>query len=268
MKSSPCIDPQTGVAWVGSHDHHLYAFDVTNKLCVCAIDCGAGSCFSSPCISNEPHLVLIATLTGRLYAVDADEHAILWSQRCPKPVFASPLLTRTGIVCACVNGFVYCFDFQGNKLWQFETRASVFCSPTLYHSTECDSGYSNCIVLGSHDKCLYCLSLNGELLWSFSSDGPIYSSPFVAKVKANSFCHTTCNAMCNSSRDAQTVVFALSSVGTLYVLDLYSGVLLACYSLPGEVFSSPVVVDNLILIGCRDDYLYSLKYRRETETKT
>lgn len=248
------------MAWVGSHDHHLYALDVTNKQCLCAIDYGGGSCFSSPCISNEPHLVFIATLTGRLLAVDAAEHTILWSQQCSKPVFASPLVTPTGIVCACVNGFVYCFDYKGNELWQFPTHASVFCSPT-YIGTECNSSCSDYIVFGSHDKCVYCLSLNGELQWSFSTDGQVYSSPFVAELNANHLtdCHTTCHASQSTKRDAQMAVFVLSNVGTLYVLDLHSGGCLASCSLPGEVFSSPVVIDKRVLIGCRNDYLYSLE---------
>ncbi|XP_022797527.1 acyl-CoA synthetase family member 4-like, partial [Stylophora pistillata] len=92
VKSSPCIDPQTGLAWVGSHDHHWYVLDVTNRQYIAAIHCGGGSCFSSPCISKKPHLVFIATLTGCLLAIDATEHTVLWSQQCPKPVFASPLL--------------------------------------------------------------------------------------------------------------------------------------------------------------------------------
>ena len=55
------------------------------------------------------------------------------------------------------------------------------------------------------------------------------------------------------------VVFVFSTVGTLYILELHSGVLLGSYSLPGEVFSSPVVVDKQIIVGCRNDYLYSLE---------
>lgn len=28
IKSSPVLDPTTGLLWVGSHDQHLYALDV------------------------------------------------------------------------------------------------------------------------------------------------------------------------------------------------------------------------------------------------
>ena len=263
MKSSPCVDPKTGVAWVGSHDHHLYALDVTNKQCVCAIHCGGGSCFSSPCISKEPHLVFIATLTGRLLAIDPAEHTILWSHQCPKPVFASPSLTPIGIVCACVDGSVYLFDFQGLLLWQFQTRGSVFSSPSYVGAerSSTSSDYLAHIVFGTHDKCVYCLSLKGEQQWSFTTDGQVYSSPFVAEFNAKHLttCHVTRHASFCDKRDAVMAVFVWSTLGTLYVLDLYSGVCLASYSLPGEVFSSPVVVDNRLVIGCRNDYLYSLE---------
>ena len=28
IKSSPCVDPVTGLVWVGSHDHHIYALNI------------------------------------------------------------------------------------------------------------------------------------------------------------------------------------------------------------------------------------------------
>ena len=28
VKSSPAVDPVTGLVWVGSHDHHVYALNV------------------------------------------------------------------------------------------------------------------------------------------------------------------------------------------------------------------------------------------------
>ena len=28
IKSSPCVDPTTGLVWVGSHDHHIHAISL------------------------------------------------------------------------------------------------------------------------------------------------------------------------------------------------------------------------------------------------
>ena len=120
-------------------------------------------------------------------------------------------------------------------------------------------------MFGSHDKCVYCLSLNGQLSWRFTTDGPVYSSPFVAVMEGSMSCHTMCNTRPRDNRDAQLVTFALSHVGTLYILNFYSGIILVFYSLPGEVFSSPIKFDDQILIGCRDNYLYSLEIINETE---
>ena len=94
-----------------------------------------------------------------------------------------------------------------------------------------------------------------ELSWRFTTNGPVYSSPFVAMIEGSMSCHTMCNARPCDEHDTQLAVFALSSVGNLY---FYLGVLLAFFSLPGEVYSSPVVFNNQILIGCKDNYIYSL----------
>ena len=107
--------------------------------------------------------MFIATLAGLVLAIDGTDHTVLWSQQCPKPVFASPVSIPTGIVCPCVNGFIYCFDFQGKELWRFQTNAPVFCSPS-YIGLEHDLHLAGYVVFGSHDKSVYCLSLCGVLL--------------------------------------------------------------------------------------------------------
>ena len=265
VKSSPCVDSHTGVTWCGSHDQHLYGLDVANRQCLCAIHCGGGSCFSSPCVSSNPHLVFIATLAGRVLAIDAIEHAMVWSHQCPKPIFASLLLIPTGIVCACVDGCVYCLDFQGNLLWKFETQAPIFCSPSYVDLNSQHSSLFGFVVFGSHDKSVFCLSPSGELQWTYRTDAQVYSSPFIADLSvgySNTTCHATRNATCKNRgiNKAQLAVFVFSTDGTLYALDLFSGVLLDSCSLDGEVFSSPVVVGKQILVGCRNDYLYSLEF--------
>ena len=64
-----------------------------------------------------------------------------------------------------------------------------------------------------------------ELSWRFTTDGPVYSSPFVAMIEGSMSCHTMCNARPRDKHDTQVAAFALSSVGNLYILDFYLGVL-------------------------------------------
>ena len=251
IKSSPCVDPQTEVVWVGSHDHHLYGLDVSQRQCVCAVHCGGGSCFSSPRVSRDPHVIYAATLSGLFLAVDADEHTVTWSQQCPKPVFASPVVFRGGVLCACVDGVVYCFSHQGSRLWECRTNGAVFCTPALQATGHSSEGS---IVFGSHDRHVYCLNTLGHVTWTFTADAHVYSTPFIAPLS-----RATHLPRDKHVRDESLVVFVFSTVGTLFVVDLKSGRLVTSTSLPGEVFSSPVVAGNQVIVGCRNDFLYSLE---------
>ena len=147
-------------------------------------------------------------------------------------------------------------------MWRFETGAPIFCSPA-YTGTEWDTDTLGYIVFGSHDKCVYCLSVDGKMQWSFTADGQVYSSPFVTQLnfKRQTGCHSTCHVACKTrhTSHAKMAVFVFSTVGTLFILELKSGILLGSYSLPREVFSSPVVTDQQVLLGCRNNYIYSLK---------
>ena len=63
-----------------------------------------------------------------------------------------------------------------------------------------------------------------------------------------------------SSAASDTVVFAASgtSEGALCGVSLTTGKEQWLVELPGQVFSSPVVVWGRAVFGCRDDYLYAV----------
>lgn len=51
-------------------------------------------------------------------------------------------------------------------------------------------------------------------------------------------------------------VACASTDGTVSVLCSKTGVVLGSIRLPGEVFSSPVIVGDHLIVGCRDDFVY------------
>ena len=53
-------------------------------------------------------------------------------------------------------------------------------------------------------------------------------------------------------------VVAACTSGTVAILNVSNGIVVASYELPGEVFSSPVIDSGQIIIGCRDDFVYCL----------
>lgn len=62
------------------------------------------------------------------------------------------------------------------------------------------------------------------------------------------------------------LVALASTDGTVWILDGQDGQTLASFTLPGELFSSPVVWGQSLVVGCRNDYVYCLKLTVEEKT--
>ncbi|CAC5424855.1 AASDH [Mytilus coruscus] len=260
---------------------------------------GHGSIFASPCVSSQPHLIFCATLGGIVAAIHGDSGTLLWKHNCTKPVFSSPMLTKSGICVGCVDRQIYHIHFQGQMTWQFTVEDLVFSSPTFV---------DNVILFGSDDCHLYCLSMEGCLIWTVKVESAVYSSPFtftlnyfqqdhdIIKTKPKDFQNnmyflSNCsppnfsqpedilckNSSCNlfeaeqsnklktdtikngtiqRNRKEQRFVTSASTDGYLYIVDFYSGEIISKHFLSGQIFSSPVVYDNCLVFGCRNDFVY------------
>ncbi|XP_035681596.1 beta-alanine-activating enzyme-like [Branchiostoma floridae] len=297
VKSSPCLDMKTSLVFVGSHDQHVHALDLKKRCCVWKTHCGGGSVFSSPCLGSNPRLLCVGTLTGTLIAINPDTGAVLWHTALPKPIFSSPRITSWRIYVGCVDGELYSVDHHGNVTWSFTTSGPVFSSPCLSSSLSphdlVEQQPLDVIVVGSHDCHVYCLSEQAQLRWKFETDSAVYATPFVFNLRAGSDTVLDSNILdqmsqlermvssvstakartntdtTNSDRTSQghLCVAVASTKGTLYILTLDSGSCLASLRLPGEVFSSPVVWNNLLVVGCRDDFVYGIKVMGHTGVK-
>ncbi|KAL4679819.1 hypothetical protein H8959_009469 [Pygathrix nigripes] len=235
VKSSATMDPTTGLIYIGSHDQHAYALDIYRKKCVWKSKCG-GTVFSSPCLNPIPHHLYFATLGGLLLAVNPATGNIIWKHSCGKPLFSSPRCCSQYICIGCVDGNLLCFTHFGEQVWQFCTSGPIFSSP-------CTSPSEQKIFFGSHDCFIYCCNMKGHLQWKFETTSRVYATPFAF--------HN-----CNGSNEM--LLAAASTDGKLWILESQSGQLQSVYELPGEVFSSPVVLESMLIIGCRDNYVYCL----------
>lgn len=84
--------------------------------------------------------------------------------------------------------------------------------------------------------------MKGHLQWKFKTTSRVYTTPF---------------AFCNYSHNSEMLA-AASTDGKLWILESESGQLQSVYQLPGEVFSSPVIWESMLIIGCRNNYIYCL----------
>ncbi|XP_075052130.1 beta-alanine-activating enzyme isoform X2 [Mixophyes fleayi] len=235
VKSSPAVDPVSGLAIFGSHDQYLYAVDIEGKRCVWKSDCEGGAVFSSPCISTKPHhRVYIATLGGGVLALNPATGKTVWKVDVDKPVFSSPQCSQIHVYVGCVDANFYCLSHLGEKLWHFATDGPIFSSP-------CMSTLSKQVIFSSHDGLIYSLNTEGDLLWKFKTSSRVYATPFV-------FPHP---------HTGNTELLAAASTdGNLWVLDSHSGLLIAQHTLEGEIFSSPVVYGDRLVVGCRNNFVY------------
>ncbi|XP_070647574.1 beta-alanine-activating enzyme isoform X4 [Bos indicus] len=235
VKSSATMDPTTGLLYIGSHDQHAYALDIYKKKCVWKLKCG-GTVFSSPCLSLIPSHLYFATLGGLLLAINPATGDRLWKHSCGKPLFSSPRCCLQYVFIGCVDGNLLCFTHFGEQVWQFSTNEPIFSSP-------CTSASEQEIFFGSHDCFIYCCSMKGHLQWKFETTSRVYSTPFVFR---------------NHNHNSEMLLAAASTDGKLWILESKSGQLQSVYELPGEVFSSPVVWESMLIIGCRNNYVYCL----------
>ncbi|XP_036619637.1 beta-alanine-activating enzyme isoform X2 [Trichosurus vulpecula] len=236
VKSSATMDPSTGLIYVGSHDHHAYALDIYKETCVWKSHC-EGIVFSSPCLSLAPHHLYIATLKGVLLALNPVTGNRVWTHSCGKPLFSSPQCSLQYVLVGCVDGNLYCFNHIGQLVWQVSTNGPIFSSPCISDSMKQE------IFFGSHDCFIYCYNMEGHFQWKFEATASIYGTPFTFH---------------NHNLSNEMLLAAASTDGKLWILGAERGQLQTVHKLPGEVFSSPVVWQSMLVVGCRDDYVYCL----------
>ncbi len=134
------------------------------------------------------------------------------------------------------------------------------------------------MIVGSHDNNLYHLDSEGELIWKYTMNSEVYATPFIFPAKMCEKCNSEPTTL-PQSVDSNTTdnlpnlsdkipsehyVVCCGTQGQVEILNLLSGRRVSSYSVPGEVFSSPVVCGNKLIIGCRDDNVYCFQLQPAT----
>ena len=225
VKCSPIY--QNERLYFGSHDQHVYCLDLDGRL-VWRRRFSKGSVFSRPFCFQ---FLLVASLDGTCCALCPDTGAIKWTLVCPKPIFGGLSVCGDNLLIPCVDGTLYCCKIQdGRPEWHCRCGAAIFSTPRVFRDR---------IVFGCHDNVIYCVDgSTGTILWRTDCSSAVYASPFVCDF------------------NDRHLVICCSTKGQLMILNLQNGVSLGRVELPGEVFSSPVMCGDRIIIGCRDNFVY------------
>ncbi|XP_060044010.1 beta-alanine-activating enzyme isoform X2 [Erinaceus europaeus] len=269
------MDKSSATVYIGSHSHRMMAVDlysgtvkweqiledrIESSACISkcgnfiAVGCYNGLVYVLESNSGEKYWVFttgdavkssatVDTITGLLYIGSHDQHAYaldiykkkcVWELKCGGAIFSSPCLSLVPhhVYFATLGGLLLAV----NPVWQFSTSEPVFSSPCILTSEQE-------IVFGSHDCFIYCCNMKGHLQWKFETTSRVYATPF---------------AFHNHDCSSEMLLAAASTDGKLWILESKSGQLQSVHELPGEVFSSPVVWESMLIIGCRNNYIYCL----------
>ncbi|CAA6669612.1 unnamed protein product [Spirodela intermedia] len=238
------------LVWCGSHDHWIYALDYVQQCCVYRVSCG-GSPYGSPAVDMMRNMIYIASTSGRVTAVSAEAppFRVAWLYESGAPIFGSLSLDAlTGnVICCSVDGHVIALNSEGSMVWKAATGGPIFAGACM------SSALPSQVLVCSRDGSVYSFeSESGGLLWEHQVGDPITSSAYVDEQM---------RLVSEPSMAAHRLVCVCGSSGRIRLLRVdedqtkLAGGRGGGVDLPGEVFSSPVMIAGRVFVGCRDDHV-------------
>ncbi len=170
---------------------------------------------------------------------------VLWSKDLNATTVARPLILKDKIITANYNGLITCFDFNGNKLWDFQAFGNI------------------ASALAARDGYVVAATLQGDLITLKESTGEeIQSIGFDETITSGllTFDYTgTKELMVPKRTNSRAAVVFGTSTGKLYCYDVET---LQQYwvnkDAKGFIQTTPLYVDNKIVYGAWDTFLYCI----------
>ena len=197
-----------------------------------------GAVVGSPVIANG--IMYISSSNGKVYALNTTDGKRKWET---DHVFAGKLWTSPAVMggtlyVSTLDGHIYDVSLEtGQSLgWSFKAEAGFASSPVVYEDH---------IYVGSFDRYLYAIEIgNNGSMWKFPQEEPagnwFWASPIVN----------------------EGIVYAASLDGRLYGINATTGGEMWSYTTkdqkdePSPIVSSPVLVDNLLIVVNKSGTVY------------
>lgn len=214
-------------------------------------------------------VVYVGSFDEHLYALDLATGKERWKYKAG-PIKAPPGVRDGSVYVGDEEGVFHCVDAaKGSKRWTFETNGEI---------TSGANFAGDRVLFGSHDSTLYCLTESGKLAWKYKTEGPVYGAPTVAEGRTflagcDSILHfidvksgQKLAALDLGGQSGATAAVAGEKlyVGTManqvQAVDLKKRAIEWTFEPERSqpFFSSAAVTDKLVVLGCRDRYVYAL----------
>ena len=146
--SSPYVNEEEGIVYVGSTDGFMYALDASNGYNSWRFRTN-GPIISSP-VAHKGYLYF-GSADGSLYCLNAQTSRERWKFTTDKPVVSSPIVHRNYIFFGGTDEYFYCVDVDtGRERWKFKTGGAITSMPVIA---------GDLILVGSMDHTLYAFPL-------------------------------------------------------------------------------------------------------------
>jgi outer membrane protein assembly factor BamB len=236
------------LVYVGTYSGLVYALtiDQGTERWVYPRTGSIGPIVGSPVVANET--IYISSSDGRVYALDTTYGDLKWqSEPLAEKLWTSPTVMGDTLYVSTFDGHIYTLSTETGELldWSFESETGFASSPVIYGDT---------IFVGSFDRYLYAVRIGSDVpVWKFPQEKPA-SSWFWA-----------------SPISREDTIYAGCLDGRVYTIDAETGEELWQFESrdtqgkPVSIVSSPVLMDNLLIVTDESGTVYVFDLNAELE---
>jgi outer membrane protein assembly factor BamB len=180
-------------------------------------------------LSMSEDAIYVSSSNGRVYSLDKEFGDLNWKSKVLDEkhgkLWTSPVIQGNALYISTFDGHIYALSVEtGESLnWSFELQAGFASSPVIDKDT---------IFLGSFDRHLYAVEIGSNVsMWKFPQEKPagnwFWASPIVH----------------------EGTVYAGCLDGKLYAIEAETGRKLWEFDAGSPIVSSPVLMDNLLIVA-------------------
>jgi len=240
--TTPIVDGD--LVYIGTYSGKVYALTIAQGTdrWVYPRTGSIGAIVGSPVIANET--IYISSSDGMVYALDISYGDFKWKSEPSADklkLWTSPTVMGDTLYVSTFDGHIYALSLETGELldWSFESEAGFASSPVIDEDT---------IFLGSFDRYLYAVKIGSDVpIWKFPQEKPagnwFWASPIVN----------------------EGIVYAGCLDGKLYAIEAETGGKLWEFDAESPIVSSPVLIDNLLIVTDESGIVYVFDLSAELE---
>jgi len=210
----------------------------------CPIDNAKSNAIVADLLLSED-AIYVSSSNGRVYSLDKEFGDLNWESKIldekHRKLWTSPVIQGNTLYVSTYDGHIYALSLEMGELldWYFESEAGFASSPVIDEDT---------IFLGSFDRYLYAVKIGSDLpMWKFPEEKQagnwFWASPIVN----------------------EGIVYAGCLDGRVHAIEAKTGGKLWEFDAGSAIVSSPVLMDNLLIVTDESGTVYVFDLSAELE---